>query len=77
MSAAGGFMKTAVIVSCPTRTAPGYAWKWRAAGGKQESTSSFLYFYDCVEDARSAGYEVNLPVDSAKTVDGRDHNGLA
>jgi hypothetical protein len=70
-------MKTAVIVSCPASSAPGYVWKWRARGGTQESSSTFVYFYDCVQDARSSGYAVDLPVDSPRTVGGRDRNGLA
>ena len=70
-------MKTAVIFSCKASVAPGYAWKWRAAGGKEESSSSFVYFYECVEDARSAGYAIELPGHTAKTVDGRDRDGLA
>ena len=70
-------MKTAVIVSCPVSSAPGYAWKWRAVGGTQESASTFVYFYDCVQDARSAGYAVDLPSGSVKNIVGKDRSGLA
>lgn len=39
-----------------------YQWKWRCVNGKRKSASSraFELFYDCVEDARSHGAEVDL-----------------
>lgn len=70
-------MRTAVIVSCPVRKAPGYVWKWHAEGGTRESSSTFVYFYDCVQDARAAGYAVDLPGDSTKAAGGGYRNGLA
>ena len=39
-----------------------YQWKWRSVDGKRKSTSTraFELFYDCVEDARKHGAEVDL-----------------
>jgi hypothetical protein len=37
-----------------------FEWKWRCTDGKQESTRSFAFFYDCVEDARRHGVDVDL-----------------
>ena len=38
--------------------AHGFHWMWRSADGSRESRSAFLYFFDCLEDARAAGYSV-------------------
>lgn len=54
-------MKTCHIY--PVSTSGGmYQWKWKCVNGKRKSTSSraFELFYDCVEDARSHGADVNL-----------------
>ena len=39
-----------------------YQWKWSCVDGKRKSYSSraFELFYDCVEDARSHGVDVDL-----------------
>jgi hypothetical protein len=37
-----------------------YQWKWRCKDGKQKSSRSFDLFYECVEDARKHGGEVDL-----------------
>ena len=39
-----------------------YQWKWSCVEGKRKSASTraFDMFYDCVEDARSHGAEVDL-----------------
>jgi hypothetical protein len=39
-----------------------YQWRWRCVDGKRKSSSSraFELFYDCVEDARSHGAEIDL-----------------
>ena len=39
-----------------------YHWKWRCVDGKRKSTSSraFELFYDCVEDARNHGVDIDL-----------------
>ena len=42
--------------------AGGYQWKWRCVDGKRKSASTraFELFYDCVEDARSHGADIDL-----------------
>ena len=37
-----------------------FQWKWRCKDGKRKSDRAFEWFYDCVEDARSHGAEVDL-----------------
>ena len=39
-----------------------YQWKWRCVDGKRKSgsTRAFDLFYDCVEDARNHGADVDL-----------------
>ena len=37
-----------------------FHWKWRSEDGKRKSTRSFELFYDCVEDARSHGADIDL-----------------
>ena len=55
-----------IVKSChiyPVAAGPGiYHWKWRCVDGKRKSASSksFELFYDCVEDARGHGGEVDL-----------------
>lgn len=53
-------MKKARICSVPSKSAQGYAWKWRALAGKRESAKSFAFYFDCMADARDLGYEVEL-----------------
>jgi len=55
-------MKKAEIYSVTTPAAPGYAWKWRATGGKTKTISKaqFKFYYECLENALRAGYEVEL-----------------
>ena len=69
--------KTAQIYSVRTPDAQGFCWAWRGSDGKQQSPENFVYFYECVEDARRAGYSVVLGGASAKGVDGGEHHGLA
>ena len=70
-------MATAVVYSVKVATNAGFVWKWRSSDKKKQSSSTFVYFYECVEDARGAGYTVELSGTSAKTVDGSKHQGLA
>ena len=42
---------------------PKFAWKWRSEDKLKESASAFVYFYECVEDAKRNGY--------APQIDGR------
>lgn len=37
-----------------------FHWKWRCKDGKRNSDREFELFYDCVEDARSHGVDVDL-----------------
>jgi hypothetical protein len=37
-----------------------YQWKWRSEDGKRRSSRAFELFYDCVEDARSHGNDVDV-----------------
>ena len=52
-------MKTCHIYPVP---APGgtFHWKWRSDDGKRKSSRAFELFYDCVEDARSHGADIDL-----------------
>ena len=58
------------IFFVPTESAHIFSWKWRSSDGREESSGTFEYFYNCVEDARSHGYIVNLAGTQARTVDG-------
>ena len=69
-------VKTAELFSVPTADMFGFAWRWRVANGSRQSESTFTYFYDCVQDARRAGYAVELGVASAKGLDGSSLGGL-
>ena len=53
-------MKTAEIFSVTSRLPHGYGWKWRCHATKTESSETFGLFYECVQDARKHGYEVDL-----------------
>lgn len=37
-----------------------FRWKWRGKDGKSKSERTFELFYDCVEDARDHGVDVDL-----------------
>lgn len=41
-------------------TAGAFQWKWRCKDGKRKSDRAFELFYDCVEDARSHGGDIDL-----------------
>lgn len=69
-------MKTAQIFSISSAEAHGFRWAWRSSDASEQSRVDFIYFYECVEDARAAGYSVELSGTSAKTVDGRGRHGL-
>ena len=53
-------MKRAEIYTVPAGREPGYSWKWRECGGTITSAESFPMYYECLSDARSHGYEVEL-----------------
>ena len=66
-------MKIAVIVFVPMSTAKGFAWRWRAADHKQESTQSFHFYYECVADVERSGYKVELGRMEAISAFGQRH----
>ena len=37
-----------------------YHWSWRSTDGARRSRSHYLYFYDCVTDARANGCQVEI-----------------
>ena len=63
-------MKKAQIYSVPSKTAQGYAWKWRAASERRESPNSFALYFDCLGAARDLGYEVELTRATGATAPG-------
>ena len=54
-------MKTCHIYPVSSGTG-GYQWRWLCIDGKRKSSSSraFELFYDCVEDARNHGGDIDL-----------------
>ena len=48
------------VVPIPAPNAHGYRWQWRSEDDDQVSARAFELFYDCLCDARSHGYEVQL-----------------
>ena len=68
-------MKKAQVYTIPAGQASGYVWKWRSAEGNAGSSQSFELYYDCVCDARSHGYEVDLTYAVGATAPGgADYN---
>ena len=59
--------KIAQVFSVRTSDATGFLWAWRCCRGSAHSHSNFLYFYDCVEDARRAGYGIEVADASRKS----------
>lgn len=53
-------MKKAEICPVDSTSEVGYAWEWRCLGGKTKSAGVFQTYFECLEDARKAGYEVEL-----------------
>ena len=51
----------AIVRPVPARTEQGYRWQWRSVDGACVSANAFDLFYDCLDDARKHGYEVELP----------------
>ena len=37
-----------------------FEWRWRCKDGKRKSSRAFELYYDCVEDARSHGVDIDL-----------------
>jgi hypothetical protein len=68
--------KTAIIISVRSADAHGFQWIWRSADEKHRCAKTFVYFYDCVEDARRAGFTVELPSHPSNGGDGERPHGL-
>lgn len=69
-------MKKAEIYSVTTPSDPGYAWKWRSTGSKTESPAVFKFYYECLENAREQGYEVELTRAEGMTAPGGSHSEM-
>lgn len=53
------------VIDVPASCAQGFKWKWISADGREASERAFELFYECLQDARSNGFEVDLrPPDS-------------
>lgn len=63
-------MKPAVIFSIPSITSPGYCWRWRSVDGKTDSESQFVYYHDCLADAKAKGYSVRFEAARGNTAPG-------
>ena len=61
--------RMAHIASVKAGAPHGFRWRWTSDDGKQSATS-FEYYYECVADARGAGYDVPLRGAGARNVDG-------
>lgn len=52
--------KTAKLHTVPSVEAPGYAWKWRGDDQRKDCAKTFVFYHDCLSDAREHGYHVEL-----------------
>jgi hypothetical protein len=50
--------KTAQIFAVQSRNAHGFRWKWHSTERDQESKNTFVYYFECLQDAERAGYAV-------------------
>jgi hypothetical protein len=53
-------MQVAVIFSVPLTLTAGFGWRWRSEDYKQESADWFVFYADCVADAKRKGYRIKL-----------------
>ena len=53
-----------------------FHWKWRGKDGKRKSERTFELFYDCVEDARDHGLDVDLTQVHLDIADGTENRKL-
>lgn len=51
----------ATVIAVAARNGQGYRWQWRSVDGGAASERAFDLFYDCLDDARSKGYDVEPP----------------
>ena len=68
--------RTAQIVPISAKGSKDFRWEWRSHDGKTKSATSFVYYHECVEDARGAGFEVELSGTEAKNLDGSARDKL-
>ena len=62
-------------ISIPSGLPPGYVWKWHCEADKKVCKDSFLFYYDCLSNAKKYGYEVELVrAHGATAPDGVEHN---
>jgi hypothetical protein len=59
--------KAAVLFSVPMTMSSGDCWRWRSVDEKTDSTQSFIYRYDCLENAQANGYRVEATPRRADT----------
>jgi hypothetical protein len=50
-------IKKAVIHSVRVAGSHRFGWKWRAEDGSRASADAYVYFYDCIQSAKKAGFE--------------------
>jgi hypothetical protein len=53
-----------------------FHWKWRGKDGKRKSERTFELFFDCVEDARHHGVEIDLTQAHLDIADATDNSKL-
>lgn len=54
------------IYPVPSGSGNGYVWEWSAVGEAGKSNRCFELFFDCLDDARTQGYEPHF-LDRAMT----------
>jgi hypothetical protein len=69
--------KKAQVYSVRIPAESGFAWKWRSADGRKQSPGAFVYFFDCVQDAKKSGYVVDMvPVHGSTAPGNIDGQGV-
>jgi hypothetical protein len=53
-------MKAAVLFGMPVNAVPGYCWQWRSVDHTTKSIERFIYYYECLTDARPKGYDPQI-----------------
>jgi hypothetical protein len=64
-------MKIALVRSVHVTGAQCFGWTWCAEDGKAQSRRTFVYFFECCEDARNKGYQCRF--DGSKTDVMKEH----
>jgi hypothetical protein len=52
--------KSAQLIAVQSSDPAGFRWKWRSPDDGNQSKTTFVYFFDCLQDARNAGYAVEM-----------------